>query len=99
MLHPSTGSELATQILEMDEMMYCVERIMDGCPEELRLEPASTSVTADEDHFFRLVQDNSETFPATLPSLSTPPKIPKASYQAQQANLYVTQVSLQSRES
>lgn len=93
-IQPLSGERLTAQIREMDDMMYCIEHLFDRCPEDLRLDPAPTPAPTAEDDFFRLLQLVNEAPPTSLAPIATVPTVAKASYQAQQANLYVTQVSI-----
>lgn len=89
-LQPLSGTTLSQHIREMDDMMYCVDHFMDGCPEDLRLDTSASMAETSDEEFFRLLQLISEVPSTEMPNST--PLIARASYQAQQANLYVTVV-------
>jgi hypothetical protein len=96
LLHPPSGSTLASEIRDMDDLLYCIDHFMSRCPPTLALDvgllPADqTTPTA---LLVNAVEGDHSILATNLPMLPIPGHVPIASYQAQQANLYVTQVSV-----
>jgi hypothetical protein len=92
-LSPLSGGALSSGIRDVEELLYCIEHFLADCPQELKLELGSTAfhdspVATLESGGLRDVPLATE-----LPALPPLGKVSRRSYQAQQANLFVTQVS------
>lgn len=94
MVQSSSPGRLPVIIRDVEDIWYCINNLLTTCPKELQVD---LEVTALEESLMAGLEPSElreSQLATTLPTFPAIGQVSEKSYQAQQANLFVTKVSL-----